>query len=122
RTADTWDLAPLFKSDAAWERAYRELEKRLAGFRKFRGTLGRSAAQVRRCFDFDVEMDRAFDRLGNYAHLKMTEDLTNSTYVGFEERFASLVSRAMQEASFISPELLGLPDKKLRGYLRSREL
>lgn len=119
---DTWDLSPLFKSDAAWERGYKEAEKKLAGFAKFRGKLGTSAKLLRACLDFDVEVDRACDALGNYASLKMTEDLTNSTYVGYEERFSALVSKAMQATSFLAPELLALPDAKLQKYLKAKEL
>ena len=37
---DTWDLGPLYKSDAAWHGAYKKLEKMVPGFEKFRGKLG----------------------------------------------------------------------------------
>ena len=108
--AHTWDLSPLYPNDAAWERAFAELQRKVKGFRKFKGTLGRSAKQLRACLDFDAQMDRAFEKLGTYAHLKMTEDLTNSRYVGYEERYGSLASTAMQESSFLRPELMALPE------------
>jgi oligoendopeptidase F len=98
------------------------MERKLTGYRKFRGKLGRSASVLRRCLDFDVQMDRAFERLGTYANLRMCEDLTNSTYVGYVSRVTNLVSRAMQEASFIRPELLSLPKTRLARYLQAKEL
>lgn len=121
-TKDTWDLTPLFKTDAAWERAFKDVEKKLTGFRKFRGKLGGGAKLVRKCLDFDVSIDKICDALGTYAHLKMTEDLTNSRYVGYVERFTSLASKAMQEASFLRPELLSLSKTKLQQYLKSKDL
>ena len=40
KVADTWDLAVLFKDDAAWRVAYKKLEKQMPGFEKLRGKLG----------------------------------------------------------------------------------
>ena len=39
---DTWNLKPLFRSDAAWEKNFRQLERRLPEVESFRGSLGRS--------------------------------------------------------------------------------
>lgn len=119
---DTWDLKPLFTSDAAWERAFKDLEKRLRGYAKFKGKLGRSASMLRACLEFDHATERAMDRLAVYASLKMCEDLTNSKYVAYEGRITSLASRAMEASSYISPEILALPKKRLDRYLKSKEL
>ena len=120
--ADTWDLKPLFRDDAAWESAFAKLEKKIVGYRRFKGKLGASPQTVRDCLLFDVEVDRVCDRLSTYAHLKMNEDLTDSTYVGFVSRITNLVSRAMEESSYIRPELLALPRTKLERYARSKVL
>ncbi len=119
KTTDTWDLGPLYKSDAAWRRAYAKLEKMVAGFARFRGKLGTSAKAVRECFVFDSEFDELAERLGSYAFLKQSEDVANSTYQGMVQRYTFLATRASEAASFIAPELQGLPKKKLDGYLKS---
>jgi oligoendopeptidase F len=119
---DTWDLKPLFPSDAAWERAFKDIEKRIKGYAKFKGKLGGSAKVLRACLEFDSATERAMDRLAVYASLKMCEDLTNSKYVAGEARVTNLASRAMQVSSYIAPEILALPQKKLDQYLKSKEL
>ena len=122
KTADTWDLSPLFSNDAGWQRAYKKLEKMAPGYRKFRGKLGQSAKVVRACFDFDVKFEKLSEAVGSYAFLKQSEDVANSTYSGMVQQFTYLATRAGEEASYLAPELQALPKKKLDAYLRAPEL
>ena len=122
KAADTWDLSPLFKDDKSWQRAYKKLEKLVPGYRKFRGKLGKSAKNVRECFEFDVEFEKLAERIGSYAFLKQSEDVANSTYSGMVQQFTFLATRASEEASYIAPELQALPKKKLDAYLKAKEL
>ena len=122
KASDTWDLGPLFKNDAAWNKAYTKLEKMAGGFSRFRGKLGKSAKIVRDCFDFDTDFEKLAERLGSYAFLKQSEDVANSTYQGMAQRYTFVATRAAEAASFIAPELQALPKKKLEGYLKSPTL
>ena len=122
KASDTWDLGPLFKNDAAWNKAYTKLEKMAGGFSRFRGKLGKSAKIVRDCFDFDTDFEKLAERLGSYALLKQSEDVANSTYQGMAQRYTFVATRAAEAASFIAPELQALPKKKLEGYLKSPTL
>src|SRR5918994_36278 len=47
--ADTWDLASLFPSDAAWGPAFAEWEAMIGTYATFRGTLGQSPAELAAC-------------------------------------------------------------------------
>ena len=122
KVADTWDLAPMCASDAAWEREFQKLDKLVAGYEKFRGKLGESAATLAACLKFDCDIDRLGEKIGGYAHLKVTEDQTNSTYQGMVARFTNLATRASQLSSYIRPEILALPQKTLDEYLTAKEL
>jgi oligoendopeptidase F len=118
RVEDTWDLSKLIKSDAAWERGYKKLERMIAGFEKFRGKLGRSAKTIRACCDFETEFDLLAERLGVYAFLKTTEDVADSEYQGMESRFTYLATRAGEAASFMAPELQAIPKAKMNAFLK----
>jgi len=122
KTADTWDLAPLCDSDEQWDEMFQKLDKQIAGFARFRGKLGDGAKTLAACLKFDCDFDRLGDRVGGYAHLKVTEDQANSTYQGMVARFANLATRASQAASFIRPEILALPKAKLDEYLKAKEM
>ena len=122
KPADTWDLSSLCTTDAQWEELFQKLDKQIAGFEKFRGKLGESAKVLASCLKFDCDFDRLAERVGGYAHLKITEDQANSTYQAMVARFQNLATRASQAASYIRPEILALPKPLLDKYLAAKEL
>ncbi len=122
KEADTWDLSQLFKSDAAWQTAFKKWDKQIGTFATFRGTLGKSAKTVKNCFDFDRDFDRLAERLGSYAFLKQSEDVGNSAYQGMVQQYSFVATRAGEAASFIAPELQSLPKKTLDSYTKSATL
>jgi oligoendopeptidase F len=119
---DTWDLSPLCESDAPWEELFKKLDKQIAGYEKFRGKLGEGAKTLAACLKFDSDFDRLADRVGGYAHLRLTEDQADSAAQAMVARFQNLATRASQVASYIRPEILALPKKTLDQYLAAKEL
>ncbi|HEO69924.1 MAG TPA: oligoendopeptidase F, partial [Candidatus Hydrogenedentes bacterium] len=114
---DTWDLRPLFKSDAAWRRAYAQLERDTKKFQEFRGTLGTSAQALRDCCAFEAAFEEKAERVGAYAVLKAMEDLANGVYQAMMAQFERLATRAAEAASFIAPEIRAIPRKKMAAFL-----
>lgn len=115
---DTWDLSALFGSDEEWETAFKEFEGQVGGFEPFRGKLADGDAQsIKNCFDFESQLNRLAERLGNYAFLKTAEDQSNSTYQRLMGRFQNVATRASEAASFIRPEILSIPEEKMRALL-----
>src|SRR5437763_1879465 len=122
KSADTWDLAPMCESDAQWEELFQKLDKQIAGYERFKGKLSDGPETLAACFKFDRDFDRLAERIGGYAHLKVTEDQADSTYQALVARFQNLATRASQTASYIRPEILALPKKTLDQYLASKEV
>src|SRR5688572_2289873 len=122
KLADTWDLSSLYPSDAAWEKDFKKLEKQIATYETFRGKLAESAAQLAACLTFDSGFERLGDRLGTYAFLKTAENQTDSTYQRMVGRFQNVAMRASQAASFIRPEIMEIPDAKMKKFLAAKEM
>ncbi|MCH7909030.1 MAG: oligoendopeptidase F [Candidatus Hydrogenedentes bacterium] len=122
KTKDAWDLAQLYKSDAAWERAFKKVASQIGEFQRFRGTLGESPTALKACLEFDTEFDRAGEKLGSYAFLKASQDVSNSAYQGMVARFTHFATEAGEAASFIAPEIQSIPKKKLERFVRSATL
>ena len=122
KVADTWDLCALCESDAQWEELFQRLDKQIAGYEKFRGKLGDGAKTLAACLKFDHDFERLAERVGGYAHLKITEDQADSTYQAMVARFQNLATRASQAASFVRPEILSLSKKTLDEYLAAKEM
>ncbi len=116
---DTWDLSPLYKSDAAWKRAFAQLEKSVTAFDAYRGKLGSSAKTLRACCDTENELDQLAERLSYYAFLKSAEDVSNSTYQGMVGQFMNVATRIQEATSFIAPEIQSIPKAKMDKMLKS---
>lgn len=119
---DCWDLASLFKNDAAWEKALAVWIKSIPGFESFRGRLGESAQTLAKCLQFDADLDRAAEKLGTYASLRTTEDQANSDAQRMNGRYQHAAAQAAEAASFIRPEIMQIPAKKMATFLQSKEL
>ncbi|MFT5300799.1 MAG: oligoendopeptidase F [Mariniblastus sp.] len=113
KESDTWDLTVLFADDAAWDAAFDQFEEMISGYAQFRGTLANSAAELAECLNFDSQVDRLAERMGNYAYLKTVEDQSDSTYQRMMGRFQNIATRAGEESSYIRPEILAIPDERL---------
>ncbi len=122
KVADTWDLARLFASDDAWERAFRRWEKQIAGYEAFRGHLADSPSRLARCLAFDSDFDRAGERLGTYAMLKASEDLADSRYQRMVGRYQHVAGEAAEAASYIRPEIMAVAAASMQRFLKSRQL
>jgi len=122
RAEDTWDLSRLFASDAAWEKAFHRFEKQISRYGEFRGRLAQDADTLAACLTFDSQLERAGERLGTYAFLKTAEDQAHGGYQALHARYQHVATRAAEAASYLRPEILAIPDKKLRKALESPAL
>jgi oligoendopeptidase F len=119
---DTWDLSSLLAGDEAWEKAFSRWEKRIDAYAAFQGTLARSPETLAACLAFDLDFDRAGERLGTYAFLRAVEDLADACAQRMQGRYLNAASRAAQAASFIRPEILAIPAATMQRLLRSEAL
>jgi oligoendopeptidase F len=117
KTADTWDLSSLLPTDEAWEKAFTAWEKQIAGYAPFQNHLADDALTLAACLKFDEDFDRTGERLGTYAHLKTTEDTTDSRYQRMQGRYINMAGRAAEAASYIRPEILAIPNARIKQFL-----
>ncbi len=121
-TSDTWDLSSLYTSDESWEQDLKRLEKAISKYDTFRGHLGEDAKTLASCLRHDERVDRLAERLGVYAFLKTTENQTNNKYQAMMGRYQSIAVRAGEAASFLRPEILSIPQKRMTEFLEDRAL
>jgi oligoendopeptidase F len=122
KPTDTWDLSSLFADDAAWETAFDKWDAEIGGYDAFRGKLADDARSLAACLRFDTDFERAGERLGTYAFLKTAEDAANSVYQRMIGRYRNVASRAAQAASYIRPEIMGIPGKTMTSFLAAKPL
>ena len=120
--ADTWDLSSLYPSDDAWEKDLRRFEKMIPKYDAFRGHLADSPSTLAACLKHDEKVDRLAERLGTYAFLRTAEDQANTHYQAMLGRYQSIAVRASEAASFLRPEVLAIPQKRLKEFLEDPQL
>ena len=119
---DTWNLGPMYRSDAAWERDRKALEGAVAPFAAFQGKLGRSAKMLRTCLDAEYAFRRRLDKLVVYSNLRHMEDVACPKAQGMSLRASFLATRAQEALSFIVPEFNTIPAATVRAWLQGPEL
>ncbi|MFM9026327.1 MAG: oligoendopeptidase F [Planctomycetaceae bacterium] len=119
---DTWDLASLCASDAAWEEALAVWEERIPQIGAYQGTLATSPGRLAECLEHEFAFEREGDRLGTYAMLRVSEDLGAADSQRMVGRFQHVATRAAERTSFINPEILAIPADTLAAWMQLPEL
>ena len=117
----TWDLTSIFKSDEAWEVEYRELEQLGMKMIYFQDKVTKSAQSLFEVLEFDQELDRRIHVLYLYAHLKLDQDTTNSTYQAMDIRVKTLFMKLAELTSFIIPQILETEEIIIDKFMANHE-
>ena len=106
---DTWNLAYLFVSDAAWENEFVAWEKRVPEYDRYKGRLAQ-ADMLLAFLNFDLAFSRQGEKIGSYAMLKSSQDVANGKYQDMVARVQNVSVRANQASSYMRPELLAIDE------------
>jgi oligoendopeptidase F len=116
-----WDLNDVYESDEKWEEDFKWVEENIPLYKTFEGALGLSDENLLKCLEFDNRIGTKIQRLHLYVMLSKDSDLRVTKYLGMDDRIKGLISKASAESSFIHPELIAMPDEKLRALVDKNE-
>ncbi len=114
----TWDLEDIFATDDDWEQAFQDVKKNLSGIKAFQGTLGQSGEQLYKAFKYEDSLAVTLGKIYTYAHMRYDQDTTNSFYQGLNDRAGQLVTQFSQAASFVTPEVLAIPEETIEQFIK----
>jgi len=120
--SDRWDLAHLYTDDAAWEREFVDLQQRYPQITQFRGKLSESPASLLAALEFEKSVDQPLERLGTYASLRVSENASDPAFLEREARLQNLHTDIVEKCSYISPELMAIPEGKFAALIAAPEL
>ncbi len=115
-----WRLENIFSDDAAWEAAYKEVQEMLPRLGEYQGTLGESPENLLACLELEDTLGIILGKVYAYAHMRSHEDTENDFYQGLADRATTLAVEASGAGSFVTPEILAIPEERLLDFL-SRE-
>lgn len=115
---DQWNLQDLFENQAAWDKEYEEVKTLTKKAAEFQGKLSQAEA-VKSCFELEDDISLKTERLYVYAHMHHDEDTANPTYQALSQKAKKLSVQVSESLSFVTPEILALPDKELDAFIEN---
>jgi oligoendopeptidase F len=114
-----WNLSDFFVSDSAWENALEAFKVRVPEITRFQSKLGESAENLAQCLMLNDTLGMKGHRIFVYASLNLDEDNRVGKYQEMRDRAYALLSQLNQATAFIEPEILKIPENKLRSFLQA---
>ncbi|HBC46680.1 MAG TPA: oligoendopeptidase F, partial [candidate division Zixibacteria bacterium] len=112
-----WNLADFFPSDAAWEQGLEAIKARLPEIAVFQSKLGESSTNLARCLMLNDTLGMTGHRLYVYAALNLDQDNRVGKYQEMRDKAYGVMSQLNQVTAFIEPEILKIPEEKLRSFI-----
>jgi len=116
-----WKLEDLYENGAAWDQEYSQVKKLSGEIAGYQGKL-LDASSIARCFALDDEISLLTERLYVFANMRHHEDTAEPKYQALSEKSKKLSVEVGEATSFITPEILGLSEEKLKELIASPEL
>ena len=117
-----WNLGDLYPSHAAWDRDLKKLRTEVRVFARRRGKMGKSAKQLAEGLDHLYALTKRLYRLHVYAMRLNDQDARVTEGQALKDRIQKAATEVSAALSFMEPEILGIPTKKLTTWLKSKRL
>jgi len=115
-----WDLAVMFKDNAAWEAQKKDVEGQLDKFEKFKGKLGSSAEMLYECLEFDTKVSIDYRWLASYASKLSDQDIRESGPLAMNQEMNGLGTKFAAATSFIRPEILAIEEETIKKFMKDK--
>lgn len=116
-----WRLEDIYETNEAWKKDVDKIRELLAAIVPFQGTLGENADRLYQCLKLQDELMTIHDKVLVYARMRRDEDNNNPLYQDLTETAFSLNTEVGAKLSFITPEIIGLPDGQLMDFLNENK-
>ena len=116
-----WKLEDLFASQAEWDKEYNEAKELTRKVAAFQGKLA-DPLQLKACFELEDELSLHVERLYVYANMRHHEDTAEPVNMALSDKSKKLSVETGEALSFITPEVLSLPDEALDRLIANPEL
>ncbi len=116
--AQTWNLNDLFVSVEVWETELRVIEKEIAKFDRFKGTLHTGSRSLLECLCAQEQLSMRLIKAATYASLKQSADGTDPANQAYSAKFSALHTKSITALSFIKSEILSFEEGTIEKFLQ----
>lgn len=117
-----WDLSKMYASQADWEADYKKVETMIGDFAARAGKVGDSAKSLLAALKLRDQINVQLEKVAGFTSLRRDEDMRVSANQGLYQRAQTLAVKWGESSSWFQPELLKIPEDKLRGWLKESDL
>src|SRR5882724_7091448 len=117
-----WDLSKMYASQEEWEADYKKVESMIDEFAAKSGKIGDSAASLLEALKLRDQINIQLEKVAGFASLRRDEDMRVSSNQGLFQRAQTLAVKWGESSSWFQPELLKIPEDKLRDWLKQPDL
>ena len=118
----TWDFTQIYPSRDEFECALKEAESEIGEVAALNGRMTGSVGELKAGLDKLYALEEKLERAYCYAMLHSSTDNGEPEYQDMESRAMRLFVAFSAAVSFVSPQILALPEDVLDGYVDSPEL
>ena len=112
-----WDLTDLYATNAAWDASYAKTKAAADKLGEFKGTLGKSAADLARALVTISDLNKEASRLATYASLASDQDVRNGPNLERKQQAQALFTKLSENTAWLAPEILAVGDTKIRAFI-----
>ncbi len=116
-----WKLELMYTGNELWEKDYSETKTFLPEAENLKGTLGKSGQILLKSLQLQDKIGQKIEKLYAYAKMRLDEDTTKETYQALTDRALSLATQAEAVLSYITPEILTIPENTLQNFVAETE-
>jgi len=119
--ATKWHMEDIFSDNDQWEKEFAHVEKLLGEGKKFVGHLADAPETLIACFEWMDDLSLQIEEVYTYARMRRDEDNRNAYYQALTDRAGALAVKVSSSASFVVPELLAMPEGRLKEFRETPE-
>jgi oligoendopeptidase F len=112
----------MYASQEAWEADYKKVESMIKDFAGKAGKVGSSAGALLDAMKLRDQINIQLEKVAGFTALRRDEDMRVSANQGLYQRAQTLAVRWGESSSWFQPEVLAIPEDKLREWLKQPDL
>jgi oligoendopeptidase F len=116
-----WKLEDIYPTTEAWEKEFTRIKELIPQITAFKGHLAESGKKLYACLALNDSISIIMGKLFVYAYLKLDEDTRISNSQQMTDRISALNTQLDEATSFIQPEILTIPDEKIKNFIQSEK-
>ncbi len=116
-----WKLEDIYPDTVAWNADFAYAEKNYPKLEQYKGKLGESGKKLVECLALRDTLNMKLGALYVYSFMKFHEDTRVSFYQELQQRISALDAQVEAATAFIEPEILKIPDDKLKKFLKKEK-